>query len=224
MEIGEVFDGLTDNYTGKMNRWVPHYQKLLETTIESVPPNARIKRILDLGCGSGNVSVLAANRFPDSEIFLIDASREMLDIAISRLQDKVTFQFRHAMIQDLYLEESNFDLVTACFSLHHLSGPEKKDVFKKIRSWLKTGGFFSYSDLFIEKNNSATHSKMIKNWEKFVLNNSSGKEDWDFLSDHYSRFDWPNSCETQQKWMKNAGFIAFKWQKFEKVWSHCLAV
>jgi len=223
MDIGEVFDELIDNYTENMCRWVPHYLKLVVETIDSVPIDAQVNKILDLGCGNGNVSILATARFPQAGIYLVDASHGMLDVARSRLQGKVILNCSHINIQDLHFNEPNFDLVTACFSLHHLSGQEKQDIFHRIKGWLKSGGFFSYSDLFVEKDDSETHSKVLKKWESFVRQNSNGSQDWDFLSDHYMRYDWPNREAIQQEWLTNAGFSSFKWHRFDEVWAHCLA-
>ena len=64
--LAAEFDRFSDNYTEDMIRCVPHYQRLLCSISDSLPEDLRASRILDLGCGNGNVTALLLEKFPEA--------------------------------------------------------------------------------------------------------------------------------------------------------------
>jgi release factor glutamine methyltransferase len=58
----------------------PETEILVETVINNYKYSNKIK-ILDIGCGSGNIAVALAKNLPDAEITTIDVSEEALKIA-----------------------------------------------------------------------------------------------------------------------------------------------
>lgn len=58
----------------------PETEILVETVINNYKYSDKIK-ILDIGCGSGNIAVALAKNLPDAEITTIDVSEEALKIA-----------------------------------------------------------------------------------------------------------------------------------------------
>ena len=84
-KIGQVFDEMSELYTDIMDHMVPHYRKLISSMFEYLPQSFKPKRILDLGCGNGNVSGLSMTLFPDAHYHLIDASDEMIRTCKARV-------------------------------------------------------------------------------------------------------------------------------------------
>ena len=82
--LADEFDRFSDNYTEDIIRIVPHYLRLLSSHSKCLPDNFCAAKILDLGCGNGNVTALLLEKFPDAEYTLLDASPDMLAICRER--------------------------------------------------------------------------------------------------------------------------------------------
>lgn len=112
----------------------------------TVPNDAKI---LDLGCGPGNITFLLSQKFPEAQITGIDGSQPMLDLAFkkqaeSSLHSNITF--KKILIPNPILEKGEYDIVVSNSLLHHIHKP---DLFwKTVKSATKTGGFIYVVDLF----------------------------------------------------------------------------
>ncbi len=106
-------------------------------------------RMLDLGAGPGQITLLACERIPGSSVFGVDLSESMLAIARARharsnLGHRVQFELMDAT--DLSFEDHSFDTVFSNTILHHLPEPRKL----LIEAWrvLRPGGALLIRDLF----------------------------------------------------------------------------
>jgi len=79
-------------------------------------------RIVDLGCGPGNLTIPLAERLPGAEVVGIDGSREMLAAAQQRSVSGRP-RFRLMQLQDLSDDLGRFDLLVSNSLLHHLHDP-----------------------------------------------------------------------------------------------------
>lgn len=109
--------------------------------IKSINPHA--KRILDLGCGTGNYTRLL--NFSGYDVKGIDLSIEMLEIAKQKNTDECQIQYHHADIRNFKLMD-DFDVVTALF--HVMSYLQNKDdiiaTLSNIKAHLKPNGLFVF--------------------------------------------------------------------------------
>ncbi len=60
----EYFGAMVDEYDSLIRRAVPRYDEMIARTVEYMPDDAR--RILEFGCGTGNLTLAIAQRFPES--------------------------------------------------------------------------------------------------------------------------------------------------------------
>lgn len=77
--------------------------------------NSRFKRIMEVGCGTGNYTLLLREKFKHARIKAVDISGKMIEVARLKLRDdSVEFMVQDA--ENLNLDEE-FDLLTsnACF-------------------------------------------------------------------------------------------------------------
>src|SRR4051794_21681670 len=80
-QINDYWQALANpvNYGKSMPKWLPDYeyahQLLLDALALYMPPSGHL---LDLGAGSGRISKLLMERFPDCQVTLADASSNML--------------------------------------------------------------------------------------------------------------------------------------------------
>ncbi len=137
----EYFGAMVAEYDSLLRRAVPRYDEMIERTVEYTPPGRR--RVLELGCGTGNLSVAMVAAFPDASFTLVDASREMLDVAQARLAG-TDVACVEARFEELDLEPHSFDLVTSCIAIHHVV--DKAALFGVLRGLLEPGGYLVYSD------------------------------------------------------------------------------
>lgn len=81
--------------------------------------------ILDVGCGSGQFTILLAEHYPEAKIKGIDISNEAIEIARKNLKE-VLNTLPHVQFSLSYLHEISvqFDVVTATLLTHHLSDQE----------------------------------------------------------------------------------------------------
>lgn len=106
-----------------------HYHDLV---LRAVP--AGCDRVLDVGCGQGQLARKLAERC--KEVVAIDADQEALAGAIAGSKDpRVTFLQADAM--QYPFPETSFDLITAVATLHHLP---LKPALMRFKSLLKPGG------------------------------------------------------------------------------------
>jgi len=91
------------------------------------------KKILDLGCGSGEHSSYFKEKGLD--ITAIDLSREMIRLCLDKKLNAVLMDIEH-----LDFENDSFDGIWAVTSLLHVPKLKLKDVIKKLNLILKTNG------------------------------------------------------------------------------------
>ena len=116
---------------------VPSYSKTL----------ARIdlqksSKILDLGCGTGELLKILEDRFPLSELTGIDLTEEMLAVAKQKLSDNVELLLGSAT--SLPFDSKSFDWVIMSNVIGHLS--DKKTALKEAHRVLKNPGKIVITD------------------------------------------------------------------------------
>ena len=205
MQINQVFDELYDDYTAKIVRWVPHYRQMVQEVASYLPGDWRAERILDLGCGNGNVTQALRQRFPEAQYHLVDASAEMLQGCRQRFAGQGAFSYEQCFFQDLDLPAASYDLIVACLSIHHLPGEEKRRFLQRLPRALRSGGYFLYSDLMIDKT-ATDHPAHLGYWKNYAEARGTTAEEWQFVMDHYDEYDYPASLKRQGEWLEGAGF------------------
>lgn len=98
--------------------------------------------ILDLCCGTGDITELLKQKYPNAKIIGIDFSSNMLDIARKRFPDTT---FIENDITNLPFKNKSFDLCTISFGLRNVDNLE--DVLRECYRILKPDGIFFNLDL-----------------------------------------------------------------------------
>ncbi len=215
MSVAMDFDQLSSEYTEKISRWLPYYPTMLEGVLGYLPADFRPHKVLDLGCGNGNLTQLVRQIYPDARIVLLDASREMLEMCKFRFAGQPIEDFILSYFQDAKLPAQTFNLVTGALAIHHLEGEEKQSLFRKVYESLTPGGFFSMTDLYVNKQDEPRHSQVLKRWEEQARALGTNSAEWSWIMDHYEAYDRPDGFEDQIRWLEEAGFTSVKisWQK-----------
>lgn len=102
-------------------------------------------RVLEIGCGTGNVLVAVARRHPDVELIGIDPDTAALDRARGKLPDRVRLE--HAYADDLPLPDAHVDRVLSSLMFHHLPPDQQRGALREARRVLRPGGSLHLVDM-----------------------------------------------------------------------------
>jgi ubiquinone/menaquinone biosynthesis C-methylase UbiE len=109
--------------------------------------------ILDIACGTGTLAVGIKKRFPEINIYAIDADAEILEMArekAARNNTEITFQ--KTFSDDLSFPDNSFDRVLSTLFFHHLTLENKLKTFREILRVLKPNGEFHMADFALPRN------------------------------------------------------------------------
>lgn len=109
-------------------------------TLESMLPEFKDKRVLDLGCGFGWHCQYAMEHGAKA-VTGVDISEKMLSIAKEKTSDGITYL--QMPIEDIAFSENSFDVVISSLAFHYIESFEK--IVKKVSACLVPGGDFVFS-------------------------------------------------------------------------------
>ncbi|MCC6300511.1 MAG: methyltransferase domain-containing protein [Anaerolineales bacterium] len=97
--------------------------------------------VLDLGCGTGTLAIMAKQTAPDADVTGLDADPEMLKVARfkSDLQS-APVKFDVGFANELPYPDASFDRVLSSLMIHHLKTLDKRQTAREIFRVLKPGG------------------------------------------------------------------------------------
>ena len=79
----KYFGSMADSYDSLIHRAVPRYDEMTARLLEYLPRD--VERVLELGCGTGNLSLRLAESLPSASLTLVDGSDEMIALVRSRI-------------------------------------------------------------------------------------------------------------------------------------------
>lgn len=174
-----------ETYLKNMLAEVPSYPDLQEQTAAAAR-DLPARTILELGIGTGETATRIVAAHPDARLTAIDSSEEMLDRARSVVPHA---DLRLARLEDP-LPDGPFDLVVSALAVHHLDGPGKQDLFRRVAGALAPGGTFVLADVVVPER------------EEDVVTPIDGV------------YDTPDRLDDQLEWLRAAGLDA------ETAWSY----
>jgi len=183
------FHFFPDDYLAMVRAEVPEYD-LLQDTVASVAAERPTATILDLGTGLGTTAERVLARQPGARLVGVDESPPMLDHARAALPDA---DLRVSRLQDP-LPEGPFDLVISALAVHHLEGPAKADLFRRVAATLAPGGRFVLADVVVPDDPA------------------------DAITPLDEGYDVPSRADEQLTWLADAGFdAAVRWSSRDLV-------
>jgi tRNA (cmo5U34)-methyltransferase len=169
-----------DEYIEMMESELPDYYRLQEETAAATGAGRDGARLLELGTGTGETALRVLRRHPGASLVGVDVSEDMLAVARERLPGA---DLRVARLEDP-LPEGPFDLVFSALAIHHLKGPGKADLFRRVAAVLADGGRFVIGDVVVPDDPA------------------------DAVTPLGADYDFPSRVEDQLVWLSEAGFEA----------------
>jgi len=136
----KAFDAHAGDYDALRRRLVPVFDALYEAAIGSLSlARQPVRRVLDVGAGTGLLSEFVHRALPDAQLTLLDGSPAMLAAARARIGDGATY-----LEQDFAdeLPRGPWGAVVSALAIHHLEDAGKRTLFAEIHDRLAPGGAF----------------------------------------------------------------------------------
>ncbi len=176
--------------------------------VAAVQPGADV---LDLGCGTGQISIPLANR--GANVLGVDVSPAMASAlrAEARRRRLARLAAVAVPIEELDMASASVDLVVSSYALHHLRDADKARLVMAAFGWLRPGGRLVIADMMLGRGGSARDRAIIRGKLRVLARKGPGgwwriiKNSWRYLVRVQER---PISMASWTALFEEAGFTA----------------
>lgn len=142
------FNEIAATYDAQRRFFIPCFDDYYETSTSFLATIRNdIKSVLDLGAGTGLLSMYLYKNFPGARFTLVDVSDRMLEVGRRRFSGMANVDY---IVSDYSkgLPDSTYDLIASALSIHHLDNAAKMNCYSAIYSALNDNGIFLNCDQF----------------------------------------------------------------------------
>ena len=168
---GYVYHYGTNNfYKGRNNQDELHIKYAGAVPL---PENGKVRRILEVGCCTGQMTMALKERFPDAEVWGIDAGGPMLRYGHMRAVDMgVNINLAQRLAEDTKFDDGYFDIVTSYILFHEMPEEISKQAVRETYRILRSGGVFFPIDFYTGSNRPSTMAyNKFRHWWDHRWNN-----------------------------------------------------
>jgi len=203
-DVDAFYDSISKKYTESIKRCVPQYNEMLYSLFDYLKPDFQPKEILELGCGTGNLTQLIILKYPNAKVTAIDISEECINECKSRIPSQ-NIEYLKSDFKELHLPKNKFDLVVSSISIHHIDNKAKEELFRKLFIAQTSNGIFSFCDQFRGKT-EYIYQKHIEKWKAFAHEQGASTDEWEMWMKHQQDHDYHATLLNHTKWLKDAGY------------------
>jgi ubiquinone/menaquinone biosynthesis C-methylase UbiE len=120
-------------------------ERLWRPTVVETVADASPKVVVDIGCGTGALSIPIAARLPKARVIGVDGDPEVLDIA-RRKPGAEAVEWIEGLAGALPIEDGGADIVLTSLVLHHLPLATKRELLADAHRILRPGGRLIVAD------------------------------------------------------------------------------
>ena len=213
-DLKKHFNKEADAFDEQVQKNIPCYNEMLTALINAIPDNNKNPKILDLGCGTGNITQKALTRFPDAEVTCLDLSENMIEIAKDKLTKKKKIEYIVGDFTQMQIE-TKYDVILSSLALHHIPNDEEKEaMYKDIYEALEKDGVFYNADVIKANSN---YNEELNN--KIAIREMKGNGVTDEeITEHKGKRDAndiPTTLINHIKMLENVGFV-----EIDVIWKH----
>jgi tRNA (cmo5U34)-methyltransferase len=201
-DAASAFDAHADAYDAARRRLIPPYDSFYGTAVEAVGLAGEVRRVLDLGAGTGLLAAAVRGAYRAARLTLTDAAPGMLDKARDALGDTGVEYVQRDLAEPL--PDGTWDAVTSALAIHHLDHAQKRDLFARIHAALRDGGIFVNAEQV--DGPGPYFTQLYADWhERRAREAGSSDEEWAGAEERMSH-DRCAGVEDQLTWLREAGF------------------
>ncbi|HII08156.1 MAG TPA: class I SAM-dependent methyltransferase [Methanosphaera sp.] len=204
-DLKKHFNEEAQSFDAQVQKNIPCYNEMLTALINAIPDDKENPKILDLGCGTGNITKRVMERFPQARVTCLDLSENMIEIAKQKLSEYESIEYVIGDFTQMQSDEK-YDAIISSLALHHIPNDEEKEqMYKSIYDSLECGGVFYNADVI--KANSAYNDRLYKQiaTEDMKKNGVTEEE----IAEHNGKRDAndiPTTLINHVKMLENVGF------------------
>lgn len=164
----------------------------LRKLVAEAAPRSDYQRILDLGAGTGQYTMMLSEVYPDAQVTALDPSRTSLNYAKRRSLDAGrTWRCVRSLAEETGLPDGSFDLITSFILLHEVPPHITRRILAEAFRLLEPGGHIHFSDVTPYR-----ACDPYKAWN----------DDWD--AEHGNEPWWRTAATANLTgWARDAGFV-----------------
>jgi len=214
MSVSSHLQIRTEDYDGLIRRFVPFYEEMLAEAAKAlILVTAPEPTVVDLGIGTGALSLRCLEVRPDARMVGIDADGEMLAVARARLPPERSGKEGTGEPPGVRLEVGEFPhvpipdahAIVACLALHHIPAAEaKRDLYRRCFEALRPGGLFVSADCFPARDPDLAAAQM-SSWRRHLESSFAPEEAKAHLA-QWGKEDTYFPLEEEAGWLRDAGF------------------
>ncbi len=202
--IRQAFNDAASRYDAQRLAIIPEMEAFYTAAAWAAAWDGDKPDILDVGAGTGLLTALVLERYPQAAVTLIDLSEAMLKIAKQRFFRRERTRFITG--DYTYVDPGGpFDIIVSALSIHHLPDEGKRQLYHRIFRLLRPGGIFVNADQVLGE--SAWHQRWFMDyWEDYVSKGPLSKAEREEIRGRRDTLDKNARLPVQLEWLREAGF------------------
>ncbi len=220
-DVDAFYDSISKSYTEAIKRSVPQYEEMLKSIFIYLKPDFSPKNILELGCGTGNLTQLICLKCPKAKITAIDISAECIAECKTRISSS-SIEYIKNDFKNIDFPDNTFDLVVSTISIHHLKDTDKEILFQKLYRYQTSIGVLSFCDQFSGENDFI-YQKHMERWKEFAFEQGASSDEWEMWMKHQYDHDYHSTLNNHLFWIKNAGYKLVDCTRRHLLWTSIYA-
>jgi tRNA (cmo5U34)-methyltransferase len=199
----DIFNAQASTYEAPRRRLIPPFEAFYGTAVGALDlAGAPLRRVLDLGAGTGMLAGYVRAAHPEVEVTLLDGAAAMLDEARASLGDD-GFSYVAGYLAGP-LPFGPWDAVVSALAVHHLDDAGKRALFGRVAGALRPGGVFVNAEQVAGP--AMAFTALYETWhEANARARGSDDAEWAGALERMA-FDRCASVEDQLAWLRAAGF------------------
>ena len=202
--IRKQFNHYAEKYDRHRKYLIPCFDDFYTRSISLLKYRGNnVGNVVDLGAGTGLLTKVVYEMYPNANYTLIDISQDMLKIAKERFDGLNNFTFmEYNYIDDIPV--NNCDLICSALSIHHLENSDKEKLYKNIYSKLSKDGCFVNLDQFIAKSENI-NGFYNQWWYDYVNSSGIKREEIEGMMER-RKLDRENTMDETVELLEKSGF------------------
>jgi ubiquinone/menaquinone biosynthesis C-methylase UbiE len=170
-QIEKRFSQIAKEYDEQRKLFIPCFDDYYGLSVSFLKKTRNdIRKILDLGAGTGLLTKRLYDEYPNANYTLVDISEQMLAVARQRFSGLKNFNYS-ILDYSTDLPCGKFDLIASALSFHHVENADKLQLYSNIYDKLKDGGCLLNLDQF-NASSDEMNEKYNNYWYEYI--NTSG--------------------------------------------------